>query len=79
MSETLELRLLSTDEKRALLKKAEWLWAALEKNELGGYSYGNRPFYILEAFKEVIEDFGGRNIGYKLSQNEIDALEAKQP
>jgi hypothetical protein len=70
------LDLLSPEEKKALLTKAENLWRDLERNELGGYSYGNRPFYILEAFRSAIEDFGKRNTGYRHSKNEIDAHEA---
>lgn len=36
-----------------LLQRAEWLWEDLQKNELGGFSGINRPFWIVQAFKEV--------------------------
>jgi hypothetical protein len=67
------LEMLSDEERRALLTKAENLWRALEGNNLGGYSSQNRPFYIFEAFREVIEDFGQRNTGYRNTGLEIAA------
>lgn len=67
-----DLDLLSADEKKALLKKAETLWKALQTNELGGFSDQNRPFYIFNIFQEIIEDFGHRNTGYRHSQNDVD-------
>lgn len=45
-----------------LLPTAERLWADLEKNELGGYSGINRPFWILQAFREVINHAEDRTI-----------------
>lgn len=68
-----DLDLLSAEENKALLKRAEVLWRQLQENELGGYSGINRPFYILNSFRAAIEDFGKRNTGYRHSKNEIDA------
>jgi hypothetical protein len=65
--------LLTDDERKSLLKDAEWLWEALQKNDLGGYSGGNRPFYILHAFKQVIEKYGHRDVGLNWSKNDLDA------
>jgi len=67
------LDLLSGEEKRAMLKKAEYLWRRLQANDLGGYSGVNRPFYILNAFMEIIEDYGRRDIGEKHTGYEIEA------
>lgn len=67
------LELLSDEERRALLTRAENLWRALEGNNLGGFSDQNRPFYIVNAFREVIEDFGKRNTGYRHTGLEIEA------
>jgi hypothetical protein len=64
-------RLLSDDEKRSLLQKAENLWEALEENKPGGFSGINRPFFILHEFKEVIEQFGGRDVGLTWSVNDL--------
>lgn len=36
-----------------LLKKAERLWEDLQKNQLGGFSGINRPFWIMYVFKEI--------------------------
>lgn len=66
------LDLLSNDEQRTLLTKAENLWRRLQKNDLGGYSDGNRPFYIFEMFKEVIEDYGKRDIGQRYPVGNIE-------
>jgi hypothetical protein len=65
--------LLSDDERKALLADAEWLWKRLEANDLGGFSGANRPFYILHAFKEVIEKYGRRDVGLSWSKNDLDA------
>lgn len=64
--------LLSDLEKKLLLAKAEHLWERLQENQLGGFSNGNRPFYILHEFKEVIELFGNRDVGLSWSKNDLD-------
>lgn len=64
-------RLLSDDEKKALLQKAENLWEALQQNNLGGFSGINRPFFILNEFKDIIEEYGGRDIGLQWSYNDL--------
>ena len=64
-------KLLSDEEKKDLLKKAEDLWAALQENKLGGFSGINRPFLILNEFKEVIEQFGARDVGLTWSINDL--------
>lgn len=66
--------LFSKDEKSEILKDAERLWKDLQSNDLGGYSGANRPFYILHAFKEVIEKYGRRDVGLHWSKNDLDAL-----
>lgn len=65
--------LLSKEEAKALLAKAENLWADLQANNIGGYSGINRPFWILNHFKEVIEEFGRRDVGLSWSKNALDA------
>lgn len=65
--------LLSEDERRAILQDAERLWKDLQSNDLGGYSGVNRPFYILHAFKEIIEKYGRRDVGLTWSKNALDA------
>lgn len=47
---------MSSTPKAELLKRAEQLWADLQRNELGGYSGINRPFWIAEQFRQVRED-----------------------
>lgn len=64
--------LLSDQERRDLLTRAERLWRALQENDLGGFSSGNRPFYILAEFEAVIEAFGHRDIGQTWSNNELE-------
>jgi hypothetical protein len=64
--------LLSPEEGKALLARAEQLWRDLQANDLGGFSNGNRPFYILSEFKRVIEEFGRRDVGQTWSKDEID-------
>lgn len=66
--------LLSEAERKQLLADAEWLWKRLEANDIGGFSGANRPFYILHAFKEVIEKYGHRDVGLSWSKNDLDAL-----
>lgn len=66
--------LLSEVERKQLLADAEWLWRRLEANDIGGFSGINRPFYILHAFKEVIEKYGRRDVGLSWSKNDLDAL-----
>lgn len=65
--------LLTPEENRALLTRAEQVWAALQENQLGGFSGGNRPFWILAQFKAVIEQYGHRDIGQTWSKIELDA------
>lgn len=65
--------LLTKDEGSALLLKSERLWKNLRENDLGGFADGNRPFYILWAFEEVIEEFGNRDVGLTWSKNQLDA------
>ena len=66
--------LLSDEEKRLLLSEAEELWSDLEKNNIGGYSGVNRPFYILHEFKRVIEKYGNRDLGMLWSRWHLRAL-----
>ncbi|QIG68204.1 hypothetical protein EVB56_013 [Rhizobium phage RHph_Y1_10] len=65
--------LLSKEEQSAMLKDAEMLWQDLQQNNLGGYSGGNRPFYILHEFKRIIEKYGNRDVGLTWSKNDLDA------
>lgn len=65
--------LLSAEERSAILKDAENLWQDLQQNNLGGFSYGNRPFYILAEFKRVIEKYGNRDVGLTWSKDDLDA------
>lgn len=65
--------LLSEAERKDILSDAEGLWRALEANNLGGFSGHNRPFYILHAFKQVIEKYGKRDVGLTWSKNALDA------
>lgn len=67
-------KLLSEEEGKSLLEKAECLWKDLQANNLGGFSGPNRPFYILHEFRRVIEEYGGRDVGLKWSKNQLDAL-----
>jgi len=64
--------LLTSDESKTLLTMAEQLWSDLQANNLGGFSSGNRPFYILWKFKTVIEQFGHRDVGQSWSKNDLD-------
>lgn len=64
--------LLSEAERIDILSDAEGLWRALEANNLGGFSGHNRPFYILHAFKQVIEKYGKRDVGLTWSKNALD-------
>lgn len=68
--------LLSEAERKQILADAEWLWKRLEANDIGGFSGINRPFYILHAFKEVIEKYGRRDVGLSWSKNDLDAAKA---
>lgn len=65
--------LLTEEERAKLLLIAETLWRDLEGNELGGLGGINRPFYILLKFKEVIEEFGRRDVGLTWSKLALDA------
>lgn len=67
--------LLTDDERKAILADAERLWSDLQRNDLGGFSGGNRPFWILHAFKEVIEKYGHRDVGLSWSKNDLDAAD----
>lgn len=64
--------LLTNKEKRDLFARAETLWVDLQTDNLGGFSGINRPFYILSAFKEIIEDFGHRDVGLSWSRNDLE-------
>ena len=65
--------LLTSDEAKEILREAENLWRDLQQNNLGGYSGVNRPFYIVLAFKAVIEKYGRRDVGLTWSKNDLDA------
>ncbi len=65
--------LLSEEESKELLSRAEDLWRDLQTNNLGGFSGINRPFWILFQFKQVIEEFGGRDVGLGWSKYQLDA------
>ncbi len=65
--------LLSEDESKALLKRAEQLWNDLQEDRLGGYSGPNRPFWILAEFQSVIEAFGQRDLGRTWTKDQLDA------
>jgi hypothetical protein len=79
MSERPYPKLLSDAERKELLADAEWLWERLEANDIGGFSGINRPFYIMHAFKEVIEKYGGRDVGLTWSKNALDAALTSPP
>lgn len=66
------LELLTPTEKRELQRLAEQLWSHLQANQLGGYSDGNRPLFILGRFREMIEKFGHRDTGWTWTQAQID-------
>ncbi|HWU32819.1 MAG TPA: hypothetical protein VN108_08095 [Marmoricola sp.] len=66
--------LLSPEEGKSLLADAEQLWRDLQRNELGGFSGHNRPFYILHEFRRVIEKYGRRDVGLTWSKDDLDAL-----
>lgn len=67
------LELLTPAETRSLQSLAERLWRDLQANQLGGYSDGNRPFFIRDAFREVIEKFGRRDTGWTWTPQQIAA------
>lgn len=67
------LQLLSKEERLSILSEAEQLWSDLETNDLGGFSNINRPFWILFAFKQVIEKYGNRDVGLTWSQDDLKA------
>lgn len=71
-------KLLTSAEAKALLSRAEALWDDLQRNDLGGASGINRPFYILREFKQVIEEFGGRDVGLRWSKDQLDAAALKR-
>jgi hypothetical protein len=72
--------LLTTDESKELLKHAEQLLKDLLENRLGGFSDGNRPFWIMYEFRTIIEKFGHRDTGMHWTGDQIAALakESKQ-
>lgn len=70
--------LLTPEEEKALLSQAENTWSELQANDLGGFSDGNRPFWIVHQFKHVIETFGRRDVGLTWSKNDLDALSELQ-
>lgn len=65
--------LLNEEERSDMLRDAERLWNDLQKNNLGGYSGGNRPFYILHEFKRMIEKYGNRDVGLTWSKDDLEA------
>lgn len=69
--------LLDATERKEILSAAEFLWRDLQENNLGGFSGGNRPFYILHEFKRVIEKYGHRDVGLTWSKDELDASQPK--
>lgn len=69
--------LLDIDEIENLLRMSEELWEDLQANNLGGFSGVNRPFYILNQFKRVIEEFGHRDVGLNWSKDQLDAQQDK--
>lgn len=75
--ETRLIKQLTKEEKEDLLKHAENLWHSLQKkNDLGGYSGINRPFWIVSVFREIIEEFGNRDTGYTWSQDDLEKARA---
>lgn len=66
--------LLTREEARAMLTAAEELWEDLQRNELGGFSGVNRPFYIIGVFKRIIETYGKRDVGLLWSKDDLDSL-----
>ena len=71
--------LLSDDEQKAILGRAEDLWADLQANNLGGFSGINRPFWIAYKFKSVIETFGRRDVGLSWSKDDLEAAKSARP
>lgn len=71
--------LLNNDESSAILFEAEALWADLQRNDLGGFSGINRPFYILAEFKRVIEKYGRRDVGLTWSYDDLKAIGVSWP
>jgi len=69
--------LLTAGEQQDLLAEAEQLWRDLQANELGGFSGGNRPFWIMYQFKCAIEKYGHRDVGLNWSKDELDAVRAR--
>lgn len=65
--------LLSKEETKRLLTIAEGLFDDLMENNIGGYSGINRPFWILSHFKQVIEEFGRRDVGQNWSLNALES------
>lgn len=63
--------LLDAHEQRELLTMAENLWCDLQANNIGGFSDGNRPFYIVHEFKRVIEKFSARDVGLNWTYNQL--------
>ena len=68
-------QLFTNEEKAGILKMAEELWDDLQKNELGGFSGINRPFWIVGAFRDAIEKYGNRDTGRTWSYNDLKAAE----
>lgn len=64
--------LITGKEHKEMLTLAENLWRDLRDNQLGGFSDGNRPFYIFGEFRRIIERFGHRDTGLKWSKNQLD-------
>ncbi len=64
-------KLLSDDEKKSLLEKAERLWDDLQEDKLGGFSGINRPLWIVGEFKQVLEEYGKRDVGLEWSVDDL--------
>lgn len=69
--------LLTEEERKEILAEAELLWKDLQENKLGGFSDGNRTFYILHVLKWTIEKYGRRDVGLTWSKNELDTLSTR--
>ena len=71
-------QLLTREEEKLLLSRAEELWRDLQANNLGGFSGINRPFYIVFEFKRIIEELGNRDVGLTWTYEQLKALNQKE-
>lgn len=58
-----EPEFLTKEEAKDMFIEADYLWRDLQENNLGGFSGGNRPFYIVYQFRRIVEKFGRRDTG----------------